>query len=342
MLNAKNVTGNLTRKGTMSDNFNLQIPMFMNAILKAVAYIRVSSEGQVEDLTYTSLDSQRAYILDYAAKHGIEIVEIFSDKKSAKDNDRPELKKLINRIKQGDISILIAHRFDRITRDIVAYRDFANLLAHYRVKEIYTNDLNVDANNPEGRYIKDISVLNAGFEREKTSLRIKSKMKSATMEGYYASGQPPVGYLRNLETKILEIDPLAKTHIEFIFREYIGNARPAEIAQKMMSRQWKTPLKSNKKRCIGGKYYTEQLVSRIVENPIYAGNVYRINEQKEMEIYPGKHKAIIPQSDWNKAEAVTAQRPNLRFSLLQHTDFAKAKFFLNANVKIILKTHLLY
>lgn len=175
--------------------------------LRAVGYIRVSREENVKDIHFSSLDSQRLYVENYAAANGIELVAIYEEKKSAKDNNRPEFIKMKKRIEEGDIDVLLACRADRISRDVIAYQETLNFLRAHNVREIYTNDMNVDCSNPDGRLVRIMTIATASHEREKTSFRLKDKFKNATKEGYYVVGLPPVGYVRgSVDPKILEID----------------------------------------------------------------------------------------------------------------------------------------
>lgn len=75
----------------------------------AVGYTRVSTVGQIKGVQFTSLDAQQQCIESYAAKNNINLIAIYSDQKSAKDNNRRGLQELISRIKQGDVNFLISY-----------------------------------------------------------------------------------------------------------------------------------------------------------------------------------------------------------------------------------------
>ena len=72
--------------------------------MNAYAYARVSARDQ-------NLQRQIAAFIEY----GIEKSRIFSDKKSGKDFERKEYKKLIKKLKSGDL--LVIKSIDRLGRN---------------------------------------------------------------------------------------------------------------------------------------------------------------------------------------------------------------------------------
>ena len=76
----------------------------MNENAKIYAYIRVSSKDQNEDRQYIEMKNL-----------GIPDENIFTDKQSGKDFERPQYKKLIETLKQGDLLYILS--IDRLGRD---------------------------------------------------------------------------------------------------------------------------------------------------------------------------------------------------------------------------------
>lgn len=73
-------------------------------IMERYGYVRVSSQGQNED---------RQFIAMY--EEGIERKNIFLDKQSGRDFNRPEYKKLLKKLKPGDN--IFVHSIDRLGRN---------------------------------------------------------------------------------------------------------------------------------------------------------------------------------------------------------------------------------
>ena len=71
---------------------------------RKIGYIRVSSA-----------DQNAARQLEALEKFGLKTRDIFIDKKSGKDFDRPEYKKMLRKLKKGDL--LVVKSIDRLGRN---------------------------------------------------------------------------------------------------------------------------------------------------------------------------------------------------------------------------------
>lgn len=87
--------------------------------LKAVVYLRVATREQTGNNT---IAIQRATCLAKAAQMGVQVVDEFADiDVSGKALERPALRKLLNRLKHGDIAYVIAKDDARLTRSLVGW-----------------------------------------------------------------------------------------------------------------------------------------------------------------------------------------------------------------------------
>jgi len=88
-------------------------------------YLRVSTEEQAR-IQEGSLTSQKARLEEYAAGQNRresgwgQIVDVYTDDKSAKDLNRPEFQRLLNDVRHGRIDLILAttrasSRFVRIS-----------------------------------------------------------------------------------------------------------------------------------------------------------------------------------------------------------------------------------
>lgn len=89
---------------------------------KAVAYIRVSDDSQIDG---ESLDTQKAHIETYAKRHGLDIVKWFGDEgESAKTvNKRTEMMDMLKycAANKGKVGYAIFYNMKRASRDIKSY-----------------------------------------------------------------------------------------------------------------------------------------------------------------------------------------------------------------------------
>ena len=269
---------------------------------KVVGYARVSTANQLANIDYTSIDSQIQIIKDYVESRPVlELEEIFIDRaKSAKNMNRPAIKDMVRRIKAGGISYVVSYRLDRITREKFSYYEFERILNDFNVKIIYTNDLNTD-DTPSGEYVKDIKIASASFERMQSSQRVRDKMYQTLKQGYHVSGLPPIGYLSGRKSKTIVVDKNCAPHIKKIFEDFLLGKKPSQISNEFSDAGVCIPPR--KLRCgkvFKAKPYSENIIRKILANPTYAGFVFR--RTKGLELFKGRHKAIISEDTWKAAQ----------------------------------------
>ncbi len=91
-------------------------------------YIRVSSKDQNEDRQLIALHGK-----------GVKDEDIFIDKRSGKDFDRPEYKKLVKRLKPGDL--LIIQSIDRLGRNYEEVQDQWRILTKEKEADVCVLDM---------------------------------------------------------------------------------------------------------------------------------------------------------------------------------------------------------
>lgn len=138
-----------------------------------VGYARVSTQDQKWELQTNELE-----------KYGCE--KIFKEKKSAV-KDRPELDKLLNHLRSGDV--VVVWKLDRLGRSL---RHLIDLVAQFREMEVDFVSLsdNIDTTTAQGRLIFNIFASFAEFERELISERTKAGLKAAREKGRVGGRKP--------------------------------------------------------------------------------------------------------------------------------------------------------
>lgn len=140
------------------------------------AYLRVSSSDQ-------SLERQRRLIKPY----NIAEEDIFEEKQSGKNLDRPELKRLMSILRKGDI--LYIESYSRISRSII---DFFSIIQQLEKKdvELFSIKENVYVNNsPSGRMFRNMLMTFAEYEREVIRDRQLDGIRIAKEKGLYKGKQ---------------------------------------------------------------------------------------------------------------------------------------------------------
>lgn len=171
--------------------------------IKAVIYIRVSSEEQVKH--GYSLQSQRERLIDYCKEHRYQLINIYVDEgKSARSKlkNRKALLQLVEDAKKNKFNRIIIWRLDRWFRNIADYYKIQEILDQYHVDwECSDEEYNTTTSN--GRLHLNIKLSIAQNESDQTSDRIKFNFENMVKNKRAIVGKQglPLGYTISGEEK---------------------------------------------------------------------------------------------------------------------------------------------
>lgn len=147
-----------------------------------LAYVRVSTDEQAE--SGAGMDAQRASLQAEAERRGWtdRLVWIEDAGYSAKDLDRPGMRRALDMLAAGKASVLLATKVDRLSRSV---RDFSDLMAESERAgwAIIVQDLGMDSTTPTGRMLWRMLAVFAELERDMTSERTKRGMAAIKARG---------------------------------------------------------------------------------------------------------------------------------------------------------------
>ena len=132
-----------------------------------IGYARVSTQDQKLEL---QLDDLKSY--------GCEM--IFKEKMSGKSKDRPQLVKMVDQLRKGDL--VVVWKLDRLGRSL---KDLIELVSSFREKEVQFVSLKdgIDTGTATGRFTFNIFASLAEFEREIIRERTTSGLEAARARG---------------------------------------------------------------------------------------------------------------------------------------------------------------
>lgn len=117
------------------------------------------------------------------------VERVFIDRQSGKDTSRPELKRMMDFVREGDVVIVESiSRFARNTRDLL---ELVEQLAEKKVEFISKKEA-LDTSTPSGRFVLTIFGAVAQLEREYLLQRQKEGIAIAKQEGKYKGRKPLV------------------------------------------------------------------------------------------------------------------------------------------------------
>jgi DNA invertase Pin-like site-specific DNA recombinase len=139
-----------------------------------IGYARVSTEEQ-------HLDAQIAALKDAGAER------IFADKISGSKRKRPELDRMLDQLRRGDV--VLVTKYDRLARSLT---DLLDIVAQIEATKAEFRSLaeDIDTTTPAGRLIFHVFASIAQFERERIRERTMEGLEAARKKGR-VGGRPP-------------------------------------------------------------------------------------------------------------------------------------------------------
>lgn len=164
----------------------------------AYLYIRVSTSDQNPEMQIKALQK-------YCNERGIVIKEVFKDIGSGANDERPEFKKLVEKIKnhknKNQKLMLGVWKLDRLSRSTVSLLNILDMMRKNNV-EFFSVQENLDTSTQLGKVLFQLVSIFAEFERETIRGRVMEGLKNARKNGKKL-GRPRVGidYARLIKLK---------------------------------------------------------------------------------------------------------------------------------------------
>ena len=168
------------RKACISVFFS-KYRLFNSGGQRGIGYIRVSTEHQ-------ETSRQEAIMKQY------KVERVFAEKMSGKNVNRPELKAMLEYVREGDtLYIESISRFGRSTRDLL---NIIDVLQKKGVTLVSSKE-NIDTNTPQGRFVLLIFAALSELECEQTLQRQREGIAIAKSQGKYKGRQPlPIDWIK--------------------------------------------------------------------------------------------------------------------------------------------------
>lgn len=226
----------------------------------AVAYIRVSSQRQVDE--GSSLETQTRQVQAFADLHGYELIEVFREEgESAKTDQRPELQRMLKfcRAPQSRVQVVIVPKIDRLARNVTDYTNLKVQLSRQGIRLESLGERIEDT--PVGRFTETILASVAQFDNEIRAERSKGGMIEAVAQGRWV-WKAPVGYrnVRHQGKGTIEPDPSVAPIIQRAFTLLAnGQSGAVEVYSYLKSM---------------GITRSESSFYRMLQNEVYLGRIH--------------------------------------------------------------------
>ncbi len=299
---------------------------------RAGLYIRLSREDGGSE-SY-SVSNQRALLLEFVEAHAAELVaqEIYvDDGHTGTDSMRPAFLRLLAHVREGRVDCVVVKDLSRLSRNYYeAGYYLEQLFVALNVRFISLSDPALDSfRDPAGAQSILVAVTNVFNDAyaQQTSAKIRAILDMKRRKGEFIGAFPPYGYRKDAADKHrLQVDEEAAWVVRAIFDWFLAGKSKNAIARQL--NELGIPCPSAYKRQQGMKYHNPSdrdgspkfwqpsTVSRILQNPCYAGHMvqgryrmksYKVHTQvrtreEEWFVVPNTHVPIIDAAVFARAQ----------------------------------------
>ena len=241
------------------------------------------------------MPAQLELLQEYATEHKIHLVKQFKDAETAKESGRTQFGEMVRFLKKHrEVKHILVEKTDRLYRnfrDYVLLEDFDLVIHLVKEHEVISKD-----SRSHAKFIHGIKVLMAKNYIDNLSEEVIKGMDQKAANGEWPC-RPPLGYVRNIVSHLIEVDKAKAPLIERLFREYATGSYSLKQMVKFAS--------DIGLRTSNDKPVNKAAAHRILGNTIYTGRfVYKGKR------YEAKHDAIISNDLFNQVQIVL-RRPEM-------------------------------
>lgn len=206
--------------------------------MKLIAYLRVSTIGQVTD--GLGLPTQERMIRSWAKAHGHRLVRIVSDNGRSgtlAETDRPGLLDAIGAVRRREVAGIVVTSVDRIARTLTVQEAVLAKVweAGGAVLAVDSGEiLRDDPDDPMRTFVRQVMGAVSELDRKLVIKRLRNGRRTAIEQGRRGSGRSPYGYqseggvLRPVEHEQAVLDRIRAWHADGVSMAVIADRLNAE------------------------------------------------------------------------------------------------------------------
>ena len=269
-------------------------------------YSRISRDDEIVAES-ASISNQKAMLESYAAQNGFtNTAHFFDDGFSGKNFDRPDWKRLIGEIEDGNVDTVITKDMSRIGRDYLQTGYYTAVFFREKGVRFIAISNNIDSRNSDsGEFAPFLNIMSEWYLRD-TSRKIRAAKKTLGMSGKRLTTKPVYGYMIDPDDKSKWIiDPEAAEVVKRIFALIIegkgtmqtANILAADKVERPTYYQYTHGIVNYANYDHSDPYkWNSGTIANILKKPEYMGHT--VNFRCYKDSYKDKKLKYRPEEEW--------------------------------------------
>ena len=254
---------------------------------KFYLYARKSTDE--EDRQVLSIESQMNELREFAKKETLEIIDEFTEAKTAKEPGRPIFSFMLKEIERGKADGILAWHLDRLARNSVDGGKIIYFIDIGRIADLRFPTYRFDA-TAQGKFMLSIAFGQSKYYIDNLSENVRRGLREKLRRGEW-TGWAPWGYMNDFKNHNVVLDPESAPFVRRIFEFYASGDHSLDEMLKIVH-GWGVMGKK-------GKPVRKGSLSDILRNPFYYGMM-----RVKGELYEGSHPPLISKKLFDNVQKV--------------------------------------
>lgn len=281
--------------------------------MKLIMYVRKSSEA--EDKQAMSIPAQEHQLREVAQRQGHTIVgHVVAESMSAKRPGRPLFATVLERVNRREAEGILCWHLDRLARNPIDGASIMWNLSEGTIKSIVTPDRTYTGTGDDKLMMSIIFGMATKYSDD-LSRNVRRGYAELAQRGIWPCAAVPIGYVRDLATKMCIPDPDRWSKVQQLWRRRIAGetiARLVESARNelVLTTRKPRPRQDGSQGRLGGRLVARNYVYTTLNNPFYAGLILW-NETT----HQGLHKPMISPAEYYGTQVKGHRKNRTRLDL---------------------------
>ena len=250
--------------------------------LNYIIYCRKSSEG--EDKQVQSLETQLRELKEHAEKHGLNVIEIISESKSAHSTGRTGFDRMMELIRTGKANAILVIRANRISRNPIDAGYVISLMDEKKLLYIKTPNSTCYTTSSTDKMMIALELIFSKKDSDDKGDMVKEGQKTKALKGF-PHGVATLGFLNDKSeekgNRKWLVDKTRLNSIKILLEMFLTGTYSAGKLHKYAVEVLK--LTTVKRKKLGGELITMSRIYDILKDPIYAGFFFYDGERYELD-----------------------------------------------------------